>query len=145
MLNSDFSTFCALCAEKKVRYLIVGGYAVAAHGYPRFTGDIDIWFEQSEENVRQLLDVIREFGFGSLGIQEKDLLEPEVVLQMGHPPRRIDLIADIDGVSFDEAYLHKMTVREGELELHYIGKTELIENKKATGRYRDLDDLEHLA
>lgn len=144
MLNEDFSTFLRLCEENSVEYMIVGGYAVAIHGYPRYTGDIDIWYRQTEINCLKIIDVVAGFGFASLELTANDLMEPEVVVQLGRPPRRIDLVSTIDGVTFDDAYLQAITTIVDNVPIKIISKTDLIKNKSASGRHRDLDDLENL-
>ena len=98
MFNKDFSEFVSLLNAHGVEYLVVGGYALAAHGHPRFTGDLDIWLQQSKANASRVLDALRAFGFGSLDISVSGLLKPDGVVQLGYPPGRIDLLTSIDGV-----------------------------------------------
>jgi hypothetical protein len=144
MLNEDFSTFVRLCEESSVEYMIVGGYAVAIHGYPRYTGDIDIWYRQTEINCSKIIDVVAAFGFSSLQLTANDLMEPEVIIQLGRPPRRIDLVSTIDGVTFDDAYPQAITTLVDNVPIKIISKPDLIKNKSASGRHRDLDDIENL-
>lgn len=144
MLNEDFSTFVRLCEEKKVEYIVVGGYAVAIHGYPRYTGDIDIWYRQTESNCAKIIEVVDEFGFASLQLSTDDLMEPEIIIQLGRPPRRIDLVSTIDGISFDDAFPNAIIERLNDVPVRIISKTDLIKNKSASGRHRDLDDIENL-
>jgi hypothetical protein len=99
-LDRDFSEFIASCAAHSVRFLIVGGYAVAAHGHPRFTKDLDVWVWIDEQNANSLVDALRDFGFGSLGLAPDDFLEEGVIVQLGYPPKRIDIITQADGVDF---------------------------------------------
>jgi len=141
---SDFKEFIELLNEKKVEYLIVGGYAVAHHGYPRYTGDIDIWFKASVDNVLKLKEVISDFGLSSLGLNDQDLLTAEKVIQIGYPPIRIDLMNSIDGVEFDACYRSKVVGTTLGFPVNFISLADLKINKKATNRHRDLDDLEHL-
>jgi hypothetical protein len=102
-LDPDFSEFVALLAAHDVRYMIVGGYALAAHGLPRATGDLDAWIWPDPDNARRVLEVLDEFGFGGLEITEDDLTSPDLVIQLGYPPYRIDLLTRIEGVDFESA------------------------------------------
>ena len=144
MLTKDFKEFIKLLNENNVEYLVVGGYAVAYHGYPRYTGDLDIWFNPTTENVEKILNVLVEFGFSSLQIHKEDLLKPGNIIQLGFPPVRIDLLNEIDGVDFFSCYSRRITVTSDEPVVNYICLPDLINNKKASGRHRDLDDLENL-
>lgn len=100
MFNPDFKEFIQLLNDNQVRYLIVGGYAVALHGYPRYTKDIDIWIEMSQKNAAQMLAALAQFGFGSLDLETSDFTTPDRVVQLGYPPSRIDIITTPDGVDF---------------------------------------------
>jgi len=145
MLNEDFSTFVRLCEEKNVEYMMIGGYAVAIHGYPRYTGNIDVWYRQTETNCIRLVKVVDEFGFGSNNLSVSDLMELDVIIHMGHPPRRIDLVSTIDAVEFNEAYPRTMIYKIADINVKIISKDDLIKNKTASGRHRDLDDVENLS
>lgn len=103
-LQSDLSEFIDLLNSTKVEYLVVGGHAVAFHGYPRFTGDIDVFIRTTPENVERVLQALEAFGFGDLKLRTGDLTEPDRILQLGHPPNRIDLLTSISGVGFAEAW-----------------------------------------
>ena len=92
MLNQDFKEFIQLLNDNQVNYLVIGGYAVAIHGHPRYTKDIDIWIEISEENSQKIITALTEFGFGSLGLTAQDFQEPHQIIQLGYPPNRIDLM-----------------------------------------------------
>jgi hypothetical protein len=144
MWTKDFKEFVTLLNEKEVEYLVVGGYAVAFYGYPRYTGDLDVWFNTHKENVVKILQVLDGFGFSSLSIKTEDLLKPGNVIQLGYPPVRIDLINDLDGVLFDPCYKNRIISDSDEISVSYISLGDLIINKKACGRYRDLDDLQNL-
>jgi hypothetical protein len=144
MLNKDFKEFAELLNSIGVEYLIVGAYALAAHGHPRYTGDLDIWIRISRENIDKVLDVLERFGFGSLGLKREDFLRPGAVVQLGHPPSRIDLLTAIDGVEFDASYARKSVIRFAGLDLPFIGLDEFRANKRAAGRAKDLADLETL-
>ncbi|HKK80471.1 MAG TPA: hypothetical protein VJ933_12625, partial [Phaeodactylibacter sp.] len=108
ILNQDFKEFIQLLNEHEVEYLVVGGYALAFHGYPRFTQDIDFWIWTDRDNVNKIIAVLKEFGFSSLNLNEEDFLDDENVIQLGYPPNRIDLITQIDGVDFKDAFLKKV-------------------------------------
>jgi len=144
MLNQDFKEFVALLNSNRVEYLIVGGYALAAHGHPRYTGDLDFWTGNDPANARRLLHVLEEFGFDELGIGIVDLTAPDQVIQLGHPPRRIDLPTSIDGVEFTRCYARRMLVAVDGLDLHFIALEDFKTNKRATGRLKVLADLEAL-
>lgn len=143
-LNRDFSEFIACFAARDVRFLIVGGYAVAAHGHPRYTKDLDVWVRVDPDNARRIIDALGDFGFGGLGLVVEDFLADDVVVQLGREPQRIDLLTFVSGVEFDDAYEHRVLVRIGAVEVPVIGRTELRRNKLATGRLRDLADVEDL-
>lgn len=141
----DFEELLALFRDRGVKALVVGGYAVAFHARPRFTRDIDLWVEPTEANALRVLECLNEFGFGSVGLEVKDLADAERVVQLGFPPNRIDLVTSIDGVSFDEAWAGRQEGRFGSLpKVAYLGRAELIRNKRAAGRPQDLLDLSAL-
>ena len=142
VLNKDFREFIELLNQNDVKYLIVGGYAVAVHGYPRYTKDIDIWVFTDELNLKKIVKVINDFGFKSSNIKVADLKESGTVVQLGLPPNRIDLITD--GVDFDDCYNNKFEIITDGLKMNFIGLDHLKKNKKASGRYQDLADLENL-
>lgn len=144
MLNKDFKEFVELLNSTGVEYLIVGGYALAAHGRPRYTGDLDVWIRSSPQNVAKLLGVLTRFGFGGLGLNDADFLKPDSVVQLGYPPCRIDLLTAIDGVDFDSAYPHRVVMAVAGIELPIIGLDQFRANKRAAGRAQDLADLESL-
>ena len=144
VLNQNFREFVGLLNEHEVRYLIVGGHAVAAHGHPRYTDDLDVWVECTPENARLLIQVLDDFGFSSLGLAENDFSEPDNVIQLGYPPQRIDLLTGLSGVSFKECYPARERFQHNGLTLAIIGLECLRKNKKAVGRHQDLGDLENL-
>ncbi len=143
-LNRDFSEFIACFEAHEVCYLIVGGYAVAAHGHPRYTKDLDVWVRVDTDNARRIIEALGDFGFGDLGLVAEDFLEDEVVVQLGREPQRIDLLTFVSGVEFDEAFENRLLAEFGETQVPVIGRSELRRNKIATGRLRDLADLEDL-
>ena len=144
VLNQDFKEFIQLLNDNRVRYLVVGGYAVALHGYPRYTRDIDIWVELSEENATHIVEALEQFGFASLGLKESDFLVKEQVIQLGYAPNRIDIITTLSGVTFAECYEKRVPVEIDGVKINFIDLDSLRKNKKATGRLQDLADLENL-
>jgi hypothetical protein len=143
-ISPDFREFIACANARDVRFLIVGGYAVAYHGHPRYTKDLDVWVEPTAENARRLLDALEDFGFGTLELQVEDFLEPDQVIQLGYPPLRIDLLTSVSGLSFDDCYPNRQTMEIEEVEVPFIGLDDLKANKRASGRHQDLADLENL-
>lgn len=144
MLNQDFKEFIQSLNDNQVRYLVIGGYAVAFHGYPRYTKDIDIWIEINPENAENLVKALGQFGFGSLNLQASDFLVPDQVIQLGYPPGRIDLITTPSGVTFETCFDSKVEVVFEDLVVNFIDLENLKLNKKASGRLQDLADLENL-
>ena len=122
----------------------MGGHALAFHAKPRFTKDIDIFVEPSSKNAKRLMQALDDFGFGDVGLNEEDFSKPGAIVQLGVAPNRIDLITAIDGVTFDEAWQGREKGRFGSQDVYYLGKAELIRNKRASGRKQDLADLEWL-
>lgn len=143
MLNSDFKEFAELLNANGVEYLVVGGYALAAHGHPRYTGDIDFWVSNEAANIERLLNTLQAFGFGSLGLSANDF-DADTVIQLGKPPRRIDLLTGIDGVDFAGCWSRRERVTIDGLVLNLIGLDDFKANKRAAGRLKDLADLEAL-
>jgi hypothetical protein len=140
----DFKELLELFNGHKVDYLIVGAYALAFHGAPRMTGDLDILVRPTPGNAKRILDALRHFGFGTVGLTEGDFVEQEQVVQLGVPPVRVDLLTSLTGVTFEEADSEKAAGEYGGVPVHYIGREQLIKNKRATGRLRDQADLEAL-
>jgi hypothetical protein len=144
MLNPDFKEFIRLLNKHNVRYLVVGGYAVALHGYPRYTKDIAIWVWLAHENAERMIAALVDFGFGDLAIQAEDFTTPDQVIQLGYPPARIDILTTLSGVEFDECYDSRLEVEMDETLIKFIDLDGLKKNKRATGRLQDLADLENL-
>ena len=143
-LTKDLKEFVALLNVANVKYLLVGGHAVAFHGHPRYTGDVDFYVEPSLENGVKIAQVFIDFGFGDLGFQAKDFTELGTVIQLGRPPYRIDILPSLDGIEFSEAWGSKIeTIFEGE-PIHIISKEMLVKNKIATARPQDLADVDKL-
>lgn len=145
VLNKDFREFIELLNANGVKYLIVGGYAVGFHGYPRYTKDLDIWMLVSEENAAHVLAALGQFGFGSMGLTLDDFMNPENFIQLGYPPNRIDLVMSCDGVEFESAYQSKITIEVEDLKINFIDLKNLRLNKLASGRPQDLADLDNLS
>lgn len=143
-LHSDLREFIESLNSAGVEYVIVGGVAVAWHGYPRFTGDIDFFVRPSADNADAVLAALRAYGFGSLDITREDLTKPNQVVQLGTPPNRIDLITSIAGVEFEVAWTHRVSGEIDGIAVNLIGREELIRNKESTGRPRDLGDADEL-
>src|SRR3990172_1521435 len=141
-IPQDFKEFIELLNEHNVRYWIVGGYAVGFHSRPKFTQDLDIWIDNSEENARHFLTVLQEFGFGELDVTQHDLTNPDIVLQLGYTPLRIDIMTSVSGLEFADAYERKVEGKYLGVETYFISTNDLIENKKASGRKKAREDLE---
>ena len=144
ILDPDFREFFQLLNANDVRYIIVGGYAVAYHGYPRYTKDIDIWIWVNPENAQKVVKTLNDFGFGSLGLQASDFLESETIIQLGYAPNRIDLIMGMPGVDFEECYAKRVEEEIDGISLSFIDLKSLKKAKKASGRLQDLADIENL-
>jgi predicted nucleotidyltransferase len=144
VLNQDFKEFIQSLNDNHVRYLVIGGYAVALHGYPRYTKDIDIWIETSSDNAANMVKALEQFGFGSLGLQVADFLVPEQIIQLGYPPSRIDLVTTPPGVDFETCYASRVEVVIDDVTVDFIDLENLKKSKKAAGRFQDLADLENL-
>lgn len=144
-LATDFADMIELLNKHLVDYMVVGGYAVAAHGRPRFTEDFDIWIKVEKENSLKIWEALKEFGYGNVkGLSAKDFENETMVTQLGFPPLRIDILGSISGVGFDEAYKESIIRKVGNLEMRFIGLKALIDNKIASGRPKDLLDVKDL-
>ena len=143
-IQPDFRDLLELFNSHRVKYLIVGGYALAFHGAPRYTGDIDIFVESNSENAERIFSALEDFGFGSVGLTPADFNKPGQIIQLGVPPVRVDIVTSITAVSWKEAESNRVKGNYGDIEVHYIGRDQLITNKKAVGRKKDLADLEAL-
>lgn len=144
MFSQDFKEFVQLLIKHKAEYLIVGGYAVGIHGHPRYTGDLDIWLNPTISNAEKIVKCVNDFGFGSFGLSVPDFTKENNIVQLGYPPLRIDLLTNIDGVTFEECYKNKKVVEIDDLMVNFIGYQDLLKNKRASGRLRDQDDIENL-
>lgn len=144
MLNEDYRDMLRVLLGNDVRFMVVGAYAMAVHGYPRATGDIDIWVETNIENSRKIYACIKQFGAPLSDISEQTFTEKGIVFQIGTAPRRIDIITRIDGVDFSEAYTAKKVIEVEGLRIPFLSKEDLIKNKLATGREKDRLDAQYL-
>ena len=143
-IQKDLREFVELLNSNEVDYLVVGAFAVAHHGYPRYTGDLDLLIRPSAENADRVLRALSQFGFGKLDVAADDLRYEGKVVQLGLPPHRIDLITSVSGVSFDEAWLSRESGDLGGVPAPFIGRDALLKNKESTGRAKDLGDAEEL-
>ena len=143
-VQPDFRELLALFNAHKVVYIIVGAYALAFHGAPRYTGDMGIYVKPDGENAQRILVALNEFGFGAVGLSPKDFEEPDKLIQLGVPPVRVDLVTSITGVTWDEVCLGKVKEKYGNIPVYFIGRDHFIVNKRALGRKKDLADLEAL-
>jgi predicted nucleotidyltransferase len=144
VLNKDYKEMLQSLKDNEVEFLIVGAYAMAAHGYPRATGDIDLWVMASRENAKRVYNALKEFGAPLAEIDDTTFAQKNVVFQIGVVPRRIDIITSISGVEFEPAYRNRTEATLDGPVLPFISKEDLIVNKKATGRKKDLADIEAL-
>lgn len=143
-VNKDFKEFIELLNANNVEYLIVGGYAVGLHGYPRYTKDLDVWILVSEPNADNVLKALQQFGFGSLGLQKEDFLKFNEFVQLGYPPNRIDIVTSCDGVEFESCYRTKLQITVDGVSINFIDLENLKKNKKASARPQDLADFDNL-
>ena len=143
-IPKDFKEFLKLLNANNVEYLLIGGYAVGYYGYPRPTGDMDIWIKTSQENAEKTVKALNQFGFTSPELTIDLLLKEKQIVRMGVPPFRLEVSTYIDGVDFDECFEAKETVDFDGVKTNLISLHHLKINKKASGRYKDLNDLENL-
>jgi hypothetical protein len=142
-VHPDFRDFILALNSNKVEYVIVGSFALAFHGHPRATGDIDIWIRPTSLNAQAALKALKDFGFENIDLKEDDILAGKII-QLGYPPVRIDIITVLDGLNSDEIWNSRQLGKFGNLEVAYIGRDAFIKNKRALGRHKDLADLEML-
>jgi hypothetical protein len=143
-LTPEYKEFIALLNSNKVKYLVVGGFAMAFHGYPRFTGDFDIWVDISKDNSELIINTLNEFGFYSLGLQPEDFQKKDIVVQLGYSPNRIDILTSLTGLNFNECYKEKQIVTINDIEIIFIDVLHLIKNKEALGRHQDIADVQRM-
>ncbi len=141
-VQPDFRDLLALFNKHMVEYIIVGAYALGFHGAPRYTGDLDVLVKPEAINAANILRALHEFGFGSVGLTEADFEQEGRVVQLGFPPVRVDILTSLTGVSWEQARSGRAQGQFGDLSVHYIGRKDLIANKRALGRKKDIADLE---
>ncbi len=144
VLPPDFKDFLKLLNDKKVRYLLIGGYAVGYHGYPRATNDMDIWIAIDQENAELMVKVLKDFGFDTPQLSKDLFLEEDKIIRMGVAPIRLEILTSISGVKFDECYQKKVVDEIDGIQVAIISLEKLKINKKTSGRHKDLDDYERL-
>lgn len=144
VLNQDFKEFLQSLNDNAVRYLVIGGYAVAFHGHPRYTKDIDVWIERSPENATNMLAALDQFGFGSLGLTADDFQATAQIIQLGYAPNRIDILTTLLGVDFESCYAARVEVEMEGVRVNFIDLENLKKSKQAAGRHQDLADIENL-
>lgn len=143
-MNQDFVDLLRAFVAAEVRFLVVGAYALAIHGRPRATGDLDVWIDATPENAGRVMQALVRFGAPRGEVTEADFAEPRIVYQMGVAPGRIDILTQLSGIFFAEAWPGRVIGAFGDIEVPFIGREDFIRNKKATGRTRDLADIEEL-
>src|ERR1041385_439372 len=141
MLNPDFNDMLSCLKDEKVEFLIVGAYALAAHGFPRATGDLDIWVRNDPENAQSIMRALSKFGAPARELSAEDLTSKDLIVQFGVEPCRIDLLTGITGVEFEEAWRNRVSIKIDNLEIFILSKKDLLTNKVATGRDKDQGDI----
>jgi hypothetical protein len=144
VLNPDYRDMLSAFADAEVDYLVIGAYAMAAHGHPRATGDIDLWVRSTSANANRVLEALSAFGAPLTAVDRNDFQTPDTVFQIGVSPRRIDILTTIEGVDFEEAWSERVAIEIEGLTVPVIGRKHLITNKRALGRQQDLADIERL-
>jgi predicted nucleotidyltransferase len=144
VLNQDFKEFIQSLNDNSVRYLVIGGYAVAFHGHPRYTKDLDVWVAMDAENAANIIKALAQFGFASLELKESDFTAPDQIIQLGYPPSHINIITTAPGVDFETCYAGRIQEEIDGIQVNFIDLENLKRNKKAVGRHQDLADLENL-
>lgn len=144
MLNPDFKDMLSCLKDEEAEFIIVGAYALAAHGFPRATGDIDIWIKNSSDNAQKVMRALVQFGAPTSNLTEQDLTSPDMIIQIGVEPCRIDLITNISGVEFNQAWENKVSVAIDDLEIFILSKADLLRNKTVVNRDKDQGDISWL-
>ncbi len=140
----DFKEFLQLLNSNDIEYLVIGGYAVGYYGYPRATGDMDIWIAINEKNALKIVEALKEFGFDFPEIKKELFLKEEKVIRMGIPPMRLEILTSIDGVRFDTCFKNRVIADFGDFKVNFISKDDLLINKRSSGRPQDLVDFDKL-
>ena len=142
--QKDFEDFISLCNKYELEYLVIGGFAVSVHGYPRATKDLDLCINKTEANAKKILSILKDFGFGSLNFKMEDFLKEGVIVQLGYEPIRIDILNDLNGIDFNFAFENKRVVNMNGVPTNFIGYNELLIHKERAGRDQDLLDVKKL-
>jgi hypothetical protein len=140
----DFKEFLQLLNSRRIEYLVIGGYAVGYHGYPRATGDMDVWVAITEQNANKMVEALKEFGFDLPELNKELFLKEQKVIRMGVPPMRLEILTSIDGVDFNTCYDNRVIADFGDIKVNFISRRDLLTNKRASGRPQDLVDFEKL-
>ena len=143
-VQKDFRELLELFNKHNVEYMIVGGYALAFHGAPRYTGDLDMFVRPDSMNAQRIMSALKDFGFESVGLTLADFEKPDNVIQLGVPPVRVDIVTSLTGISWESAFKNRVQGKYGDVQVHYIGREEFILNKRSIGRKKDLADIEAL-
>lgn len=144
-LPQDFKELLKLFNEHEVEYLVIGGYAVGYYGYPRATNDLDIWINATKKNAERIITALKEFGFNTPDLSPQLFLQDNNIVRMGLPPIRVEIFIDISGLTFNQSYKNRRIDKIENITISFVDKEDLKRNKKASGRFKDLDDLEHLS
>lgn len=142
--QKDFADFIELCNNYKLEYLVIGGFAVSIHGYPRTTKDLDVCINRTKENIQKILKILLDFGFGSLRLKAEDFMKDDTIIQLGYEPVRIDILNELGEVNFDFAYKNKRIATMKGIPVNFIGYGELLRVKELAGRPQDLVDIQKL-
>jgi len=143
-LANDFKEFLKLLNIHDVKYLLIGGYAVSYHGYPRATNDLDVWVAVHPDNAERLVQAVQDFGFATADLSTALFLQEDKIVRMGRPPIRIELLTSISGVEFADCFARRLLAEVDGVPVNLINLDDLKQNKRASGRYKDLNDLENL-
>jgi len=144
MLNNDYKDILLALSNRKAKFLLVGAYAMAVHGYPRSTMDIDLWIKSDPENAILVLQALEDFGAPSDNLTQNDLQKENLIFQIGVAPRRIDILTSVDGLNFEEAFANSQTIEIEGIPIQVLSTSDLIKNKRSTGRAKDIVDAESL-
>jgi len=137
----DFKEFLKLLNSKEIEYLVIGGYAVGFHGYPRATGDMDVWIAIHENNASKIVEALKQFGFDLPDLKKEIFLTEKKVIRMGIPPMRLEILTSIDGVHFEDCYKNRIVADFGDFKVNFISRDDLLQNKRSSGRPQDLVDV----
>jgi predicted nucleotidyltransferase len=143
-IHIDFEEFLKFLKDENVEFVIIGGYAVAFHGYVRATNDMDLFFRTTEKNIVRIRKALKRFGLQTTAKQAKEFIEPGSIIRMGLPPVRLEMINNISGLTFDEVWKHRISGEYGAVAVNYMSLKDLLKNKKASGRPKDLADFDEL-